>query len=130
VKFLDTSALLAFLDRDAARHVEIVATMAPVLEERSGITHNYVIVETEALVHRRHGATPARKLLEDVVPLLEVAWVTPALHATAVRAHLADLRRRTSLVDHVSFTVMRERSIDQALALDGHFTEAGFTVCP
>jgi uncharacterized protein len=130
VTFVDTSALLAFLDRDAARHAEVVAAMAPLLAQRTGVTHNYMIVEAEALVHRRNGATPARRLLEDVVPLLEIAWITPELHAAAVDAHLADLRRRTSLVDHVSFIVMRERGIDDALALDRHFAEAGFAVRP
>lgn len=128
--FVDTSALLAFLDRDAARHSEVVAAMTPLLAERTGVTHNYVLVETEALVHRRHGHASARKLLTDIVPLLEVTWVTSRLHARAVETHLADMRRRTSLVDHVSFVVMRERNLDHALALDRHFTEAGFSIGP
>jgi len=130
VTFVDTSALLAFLDRDAVRHAEVVAAMTDVLKRRDGVTHNYVVVEAEALVHRRHGATPARRLLQDVVPLLDVVWITPELHAAAVDAHLADLRRRTSLVDHISFTVMRERGITDALALDRHFAEAGFDPGP
>jgi len=130
VTFVDTSALLAFLDRDAARHAEVVDAMAGVLGERSGVTHNYVVVEAEALVHRRHGADPARRLLQDVIPLLEVVWITPELHAAAVDAHLADLRRRTSLVDHMSFVVMRRRALSRALALDRHFAEAGFDVLP
>lgn len=128
--FVDTSALLAFLDRDATRHTAAVEAMTPVLAQRTGVTHNYVIVETEALIHRRHGATPARRLLEGIVPLLDIAWIDPDLHAAAVEAHLADLRRRTSLVDHMSFIVMRERMIDDALALDRHFTEAGFNTRP
>ena len=129
--FVDTSALLAFLDRDAARHSEVVEAMTPrPLLQRTGITHNYVIVEAEALVHRHHGATPARRLLDDIVPLLDIAWIDAGLHAAAVEAHLADLRRRTSLVDHVSFIVMRERQVDDALALDRDFTEAGFNARP
>jgi uncharacterized protein len=130
VTFVDTSALLAFLDRDASRHDEVVAAMTPVLAQRTGVTHNYVLVETEALVHRRHGARPARRLLEDIVPLLDVTWVSPELHRAAVETHLADLRRRTSLVDHVSFVVMRDRDIRDALALDRHFAEAGFEARP
>jgi uncharacterized protein len=130
VTFVDTSALLAFLDRDARHHGQVVEALSRVLAERSGVTHNYVIVETEALVHRRHGAGPARTLLQDIVPLLEIAWITPELHAAAVDAHLADLRRRTSLVDHASFVLMRARDIGHALALDRHFAEAGFTVSP
>lgn len=128
--FVDTSALLAFLDRDAARHAEVVTAMTDVLTQRSGVTHNYVVVEAEALVHRRYGAGPARTLLEDLVPLLEIVWIDRDLHAAAVDAHLADMRRRTSLVDHMSFTVMRERGITDALALDQHFAEAGFSPGP
>lgn len=128
--FVDTSALLAFLDRDATRHAAVVAVMTDVLTQRSGVTHNYVVIEAEALVRRRHGADPARRLLQDVIPLLEVVWISPELHAAAVDAHLADLRRRTSLVDHMSFVVMRSRAIARAVALDGHFAEAGFDVVP
>lgn len=126
--FVDTSVLLPFLDRDDDRHEEAVAAMTPVLAERRGVTHNYVVVEVTALVQRRLGSAVARRLLEDVLPLIEVATVTPALHARAVDAHLADMRRRTSLVDHTSFVFMRERGIGEVLALDGHFREAGFAV--
>lgn len=127
---VDTSVLLPFLDRDDERHDEVVTAMTPVLAERSGVTHNYVVVETEALTMRRLGRAVARRFMQDVLPLLEVAWITPELHARAVESHLADHRRRTSLVDHASFVVMRERGIGEALALDGHFREAGFAVRP
>lgn len=128
--FVDTSALYAFLDRDGDRYEEVVAAMTPLLAERRGVTHNYVVVEAEALVKRRLGGAVARGLMQDLLPLIEVAWVTPELHARAVESHLADLRRRTSLVDHVSFEMMRERGIGEALALDRHFREAGFVVRP
>ncbi len=128
--FVDTSVLLPFLDRAADRHEEVVAALASVLAERRGITHNYVVVEAEALVMRRLGGAVARRLVHDVLPLIEIAWITPEIHARAVEAHLADLRRRTSLVDHASFVLMRERGIEDALALDRHFREAGFRVSP
>ncbi len=128
--FVDTSALFAFLDRGAAHHDAVVRAMTPLLAERSGVTHNYVVVEAEALLQRRRGGEPSRRLMRDIIPLIEIDWITPELHARAVESHLADLRRRSSLVDHVSFTVMRERGIKEALALDGHFREAGFAVLP
>jgi predicted nucleic acid-binding protein len=130
VTFVDTSGLYAFLDRDGDHYDEVVAAMTPLLGERRGVTHNYVVVEAEALVKRRLGATVARRLLQDVLPLIEVAWITPELHARAVESHLADHRRRTSLVDHASFVLMRERGIGEALALDRHFRQAGFAVRP
>ena len=128
--FVDTSVLLPFLDRDDDRHDEVVSAVMPLLADRRGVTHNYVVVEAEALTMRRLGRAVARRLIQDVLPLIEVAWITPELHARAVESHLADHRRRTSLVDHASFVVMRERGIREALALDGHFREAGFAVKP
>ncbi|MES4792024.1 MAG: hypothetical protein C4321_02710, partial [Chloroflexota bacterium] len=90
---------LAFLDRDATRHQEVVASLASLLEERRAITHNYVLIETEALARRRLGAGVARRLLEDVVPVLEIVWVDRELHQAAATAHLRSRRRRSSLVD-------------------------------
>jgi predicted nucleic acid-binding protein len=126
VNFVDTSALLTFLDRDAARHEEVVASLAGVFAERSGVTHNYVLVETEALARRRLGAGVARRLLEEVVPVLEIVWVDAELHAAAVTAHLRALRRRSSLVDQASFELMRRRNISVVLALDRDFAREGF----
>ncbi len=128
--FVDTSALLAFLDRDATRHEEVVASLSGVFRERSGITHNYILIETEALAHRRLGAGVARRLLEDVVPVLEIVWVDAELHAAAVTAHLRALRRRSSLVDQVSFELMRRRDVSVAVALDRDFARDGFEVLP
>lgn len=128
--FVDTSALLAFLDRDAPRHEAVVTALATLLAERRGVTHNYVLVEAEALAHRRLGGPVARRLLDDVVPLLEVVWVGADLHAAAVAAHLQALRRRSSLVDHVSFELMRRRGLRTALVLDRAFGDAGFELVP
>ena len=128
--FVDTSALLAFLDRDAARHEEVVAKSVELFRRRRAVIHNYVLIETEALARRRLGAAVARRLLEDVAPVLEIVWVDAALHEAAVTAHLRSLRRRSSLVDHVSFELMRRRRIPAALALDNDFRREGFDVVP
>lgn len=128
--FVDTSALLAFLDRDASRHVEVVEAAERIFRERSGLTHSYVLVEAEALVHRRVGAAAARRLLADLAPVIGVDYVTADVHVTAVEAHLRSLRRRSSLVDQVSFEVMRRRQIETALGLDDDFRRAGFECIP
>lgn len=128
--FLDTSALLAFLDRDASQHKRVRAAMAQVLHARDAITHNYVLVETEALAHRRLGAQAVRALLEELVPALQVTWVDADLHGAAVAAHLRALRRRSSLVDHVSFELMRRLDLRTALALDDDFAREGFELLP
>ena len=128
--FVDTSALLAFLDRDAAQHEEVVASSVEIFRERQAVTHNYVLIETEALARRRLGAAVARRLLEDVAPALEIVWVDAELHEAAVTGHLRSLRRRSSLVDHVSFELMRRRGMRSALALDDDFRREGFDLIP
>jgi uncharacterized protein len=57
--------------------------------------------------------------------------VRPAWHhgvddPAGVGALLTAGRRRLSLVDCVSFAVMRARQIDEYLGLDPHFDEQGF----
>ena len=128
--FVDTSALLAFLDRDAPRHREVVASAARAFRQRQAVTHNYVLVETEALAHRRLGAGAVRRLLRDVVPVLRVVWIDLALHEAAASAHLQTLRRGSSLVDRASFEVMRRERLSPALTLDDDFLREGFAVVP
>lgn len=83
-----------------------------------------------ALVQRRLGSVATRFLLEDLVPSLEVVWVDQHLHDNAVSAVLAGLRRRVSLVDWVSFEVMRRQGIERAFAFDRDFVAQGFETVP
>lgn len=128
--FVDTSALLAFLDADDDWHGQAVPVLEDLVRTGEALTHNYVLVETEALTHRRLGGAAARKLLERLVPALSMAWVDRELHGRAVGSHLAGLRRGSSLVDHVSFELMRDREIERAFAFDRDFRREGFEVIP
>ena len=80
------------------------------------VSHNYVVLESAALVRRRGGSDLTRCFMRDLVPLLDLVWVDERLHDRAAREWLAGLTRRSSLVDHGSFEVMRERGIDEASA--------------
>lgn len=128
--FVDTSALLAFLDADDDWHAKAVPVLEGLIRTGEALTHNYVVVETEALTHRRLGGPAARKLLERVVPVLSMAWVDEDLHRRSVASHVAGLRRGSSLVDHVSFELMRDQEIERAFAFDRDFRREGFEVIP
>jgi predicted nucleic acid-binding protein len=58
--------------------------------------------------------------------VLSIVWIDEATHAAGAAALLAALPTRTSLVDFVSFEVMRERGIPRAFAFDDDFRAAGF----
>jgi predicted nucleic acid-binding protein len=60
--------------------------------------------------------------------LLQVHWVTESEHQAGVQALMIAGRRKLSLVDCISFKVMRARSARVAFAFDEHFVEQRFEV--
>lgn len=128
---VDTSALYAVLDRDDRNHPVAKATWGKLLQaDDTLIVTNYVVVETTALVQHRLGMEAIRLLCGDILPALDVHWITEADHMHAQNALLATDRRKLSLVDCSSFHVMRNRMVRTAFAFDPHFRKQGFEVLP
>lgn len=125
--FVDTSAIYALLDRSDANHAPAAAVL-PKLRDHLPLTHSYVVVESVALVQNRLGIDAVRRLLDDLLPAFELRFVGPELHGAAVAALLASGARDVSLVDRVSFELMRDAGLTQAFAFDRHFERAGFTL--
>lgn len=129
--FVDTSALYALLSRSDENHRAAAAAFPGLRERGRLVTHNYVVVETAALVHRRLGSAAVRALLDDLLSPIEILWVDRDLHAVAQAAFLAGARRRgISLVDRVSFETMRREGVEVAFAFDPDFVSEGFAVIP
>jgi predicted nucleic acid-binding protein len=127
IAFVDTSALYALLDRDDDNHQSARETWAALLDSHAHlVTSNYALVETCALVQHRLGIAAVRALQESIFPLLATEWITRPQHDSALAALLAAGRKKLSLVDCISFGIMREEGIRKAFAFDGHFTEQGF----
>jgi len=128
---VDTSALYAVLDRDDQNHRAARAAWSSLLEtEETLLATNYVVVETTALIQHRLGMEGVRVLCTDILPVLDLHWITEADHLHAQNALLAADRRKLSLVDCSSFHVMRARMVRTAFAFDPHFHEQGFDVLP
>ncbi len=126
---MDTSFLVALLDEDDVRYGDAVALWQRAEAERlSVLTSNYVVLETCAVLQRRLSALAVRTLVRRVLLPVALEWVTRDDHERAVEALLVADRRRLSLVDCVSFEVMRRLDVHQCLAFDGHFVEQGFTL--
>lgn len=125
--FVDTSALYAGLNQNDPNYHVARARWASLLEgDEVLVTSNYVLLETSALVGRRMGLPALRELQTNFVPALGVTWVDAALHQQAVAALLTAGRRDLSLVDCVSFEIMRRLGLQTAFAFDTHFTQQGF----
>ena len=129
--FVDTSALIAFLDADQPRHAEVIDTWdRAIADEKALFTSNYVLVESFALVQRRLGLEALRALADVLVPMLRVLWIDEELHAAAVASLFTAGRRKLSLVDCTSFELMRRHGLAEALALDDDFARQGFRRLP
>jgi predicted nucleic acid-binding protein len=129
--FVDTSGIFAALDADDANHASAAALFDDLLEDGTTlVVTSYVLAEAAALVQRRLGIDAARRLLRDHASVFDIAWVDEDLHSRGVDAWLAAGRRSLSLVDCVSFALMRELRLDTVFALDRHFAEQGFRVVP
>ncbi len=129
--FVDTSAFYAALDADDDNHQIVVQAWRNLGESReTPSTSSYVLVETIAVVGRRLGLQAVRDFQTQFVPLLEVHWVDESLHELAVAALLTAGRRNLSLVDCVSFEIMRRQRLGKAFAFDTHFGEQGFLCVP
>ena len=125
--FLDTSAVYAMLDADDDNHEMAERVWKQLIQsEATLVTHSYVLVETAALLQHRLGVAALRVFHEDIMPMLQVDWVTASRHFAAVEAVLTAARRKLSLVDCVSFQTMRECGAHAAFAFDDHYREQGF----
>ncbi|MBA3246598.1 MAG: type II toxin-antitoxin system VapC family toxin [Pyrinomonadaceae bacterium] len=123
---LDTSGLLCLLHRDEPQHEEATQLYSATAR---GLTHSYVLAEFIALAHvrglpRRRSLDFSEYALEEAK--IEVVWVDETLHRQALSLLNARFDKTYSLCDAVSFVLMRERHIVEALTTDHHFEQEGF----
>lgn len=129
--FIDTSGFIAVLDMDDASHTKAAETWQNILRsEETLVTTNYVLVETCALVQNRLGMEALRVFQGDIVPVIRIEWIDNAVHHAAMGIMLVALRKKLSLVDCVSFEMMRLLGVTTAFTLDRHFKEQGFICIP
>lgn len=126
---VDTSALLALIDRADPRHADVLSSFEG-LRNANLLTHGYVIAESIAVARRRFGVDGAIALIDELLPTIDVIEVSLATHASALERYRASLPSGVSFVDQVSFAVMRLEAIETAFAVDADFATSGFSVLP
>jgi hypothetical protein len=131
--FVDTSAWYPLADAGHPDHAAVTDTLAQRIRDGARVvTTNLVVAETHALLLRRGGREPALRFLREVRsdPIL-VETSSPDLEGRAIADWLDRYEDQSfTLTDAVSFVVMADRGIHEALALDRHFSTAGFVRLP
>lgn len=124
---LDTSGLFCLHnDREPSHHEARELFDAT----RRKLVHSYVLAEFVSLaearrVNREASLTFAEALIEQ--PDVDVVWVDELLHRSGMRLLFDRLDKRYSLADAISFILMQQRGIREALTTDHHFEQAGFS---
>jgi predicted nucleic acid-binding protein len=129
--FIDTSAFLAVLDGSDSHHKAAKPFWIKIVEAGDVLLcHNYILVETSALISRRLGMEAIRVFEQDIMPILNIVWVTKEVHFSATGAQLIADQSTLSMVDCVSFEVMRRTGVQRAFAFDRHFRDYGYELFP
>jgi uncharacterized protein len=129
--YVDTSALLAIFDDDDLHHQTAQQCWQNLLEGDELLqTNNYALVESHAIIQNRVGLLAIRKLIDELLPVIEIDWRDAGQHETAINNLLTANRRNLSLVDCSSFETMRRLGIKTVFTFDEHFKEQRFQVIP
>lgn len=125
--FVDTSAIYAGLDVRDPTHGPAATTWGALLSgDEALVSHSLVEVEAIALVQRRLGFDALVALRDDLLPTLEVVEIDAGQRRRGLDLAVAARLREVSLVDRISFELMRVRGIRRAFAFDRHFADEGF----
>ena len=123
---LDTSGLLCLYHQSEPLHHQAVQAYK-VTQVR--LTHSYVLAEFVALATARR--FPRVLVLNYLDALMDnsdidIVWISEQVHREAFALLLARNDKEYSLCDAVSFVLMRQRNLLQALTTDKHFEQEGF----
>ena len=124
--FADTSYFVAMCGPNEAYHKRALALNADLIARI--ITTEYVVVETGGLLLRPQDRPAFVNLVRDLQsdPAVQIVPGSQALFRVGFDLFTQRPDKDWSLVDCISFMVMKQRRLKVALTADRHFVQAGF----
>lgn len=124
--FADSFFFLALLNKRDARHAK--ASEFALSITHPIVTTQWVLVEVaDAFCHpRNRGLFSELISYTDMDNRIEIVPANPPLFDRGAQLYLDRPDKAWSLTDCISFVVMQDRSITEALTGDHHFSQAGF----
>jgi len=124
--FIDTSGFFCIFSERDINHVAAIELYEAA---RTRLTTNYVLAEYVALADarglpREDAVSFSAEIIND--RNIEVIWVDENLHRRAVELLQNRRDKNYSLCDAVSFVLMSELEISEALTTDKHFEQENF----
>jgi predicted nucleic acid-binding protein len=114
---LDTSGLMCLFDKSDIRHI---AAKSHFESANRRLTHNYIFAEFVALVIARRAPLASALLFIEAIHRaneVEVRWIDAVRHQQAMKLLSKRQDKRWTLCDGVSFLLMTDSKISDALPL-------------
>ena len=123
---IDTAYLIALAEPRDALH-GLAGRWTRRLSD-SLLLSEYVVLETMNALSAPPDRAKGHRILKFMLAQHRVGFVrsTPELWEAGLGLHKERVDKAWSLTDCISFVLMRERSISEALTHDQHFEQAGF----
>ena len=126
---LDTAYAIALSSRTNQFHSKAVQIAKQLRRDGTKlVTTRAVLLEIGNALAGQRFRSAAIKLLEalDADPNVGIVPLTESLYAQALTLYRERPDKEWGLVDCISFVIMRERKIQDALTTDAHFQQAGY----
>jgi uncharacterized protein len=127
--FLDASYAIALASESDEHHAKAIEISTVIAEKAIPmITTRAVLLEIGNGLARRYRRAAIR-LLDSIEDDQDIEVITPSdeLYDRALDVYRKHLDKEWGLTDCLSFVVMRDRGMLNALTADDHFRQAGFT---
>jgi uncharacterized protein len=129
--FIDTSAFYALIDRSDGFHEQAKELWPDLLNDRIVLlTSSFVVFETISLLQSRIGFEAARLWYRDMLGVVDVRWVDQQSNQRANDLWQNLGTNSASLIDCVSFIIMRSDRIQTIFCFKPYFSIKGFQVLP
>jgi uncharacterized protein len=127
--FIDTSGFYAMLVKSDDRHAAVQRVLRDARRRKRGfVTTDYVLDETVTLLKargHRHLMAPFFEKL-DASQAFRIEWMDSDRHYDVRAFFLKHADQAWSFTDCLSFRVMNQLRLRDALTKDSHFEQAGF----
>lgn len=127
--FIDSAFVIALESKDDQNHLAAIEYWQELVQSPSSlITTSFVLDEIATYFNSRNRHKKAVEIVESFLnsKAVELVHVDETLFQTGWKYFVKHADKRYSLTDCISFVIMKERHIEQALTFDKHFKQAGF----
>ncbi|KJU82849.1 PilT domain protein [Candidatus Magnetobacterium bavaricum] len=127
--FVDTSALVAFFDKSDNHHLEAIAKMKVIKQQKIKLLmSDYIFDETVTMVLAKVGHKIAVEVGESILNqhIIKIVSLSDAIKRRAWEYFKRHNDKIYSFTDCTSFVLMEEKGISYYFSFDDDFKRAGF----